>query len=562
MRLQKLHIQNFRKIDDLTINFPNGLCVIVGENNAGKTAIIDALRLMLLPSRDFDTLRITPDDFKYNSGFLDIEISCIFSNLTDQDEVHFQECLRNIGGEHFEVQLNTRVSFDEYSGRVNVKMWAGETEGGNLPSNFYNRIASIYLQPLRDPEKGLRPSQNSQISRLISHLSDTQEKREEFEGIVQDANNRVKALESVINAQTDINEQINSIAGDELNQQTELIFSDPSFRRIIAGLKPEIDGLPYELNGLGYNNLVFTAATLGTLRSSPQFSFRSILVEEPEAHLHPQLQVLLLKHFENVARPGTENEVQVIASSHSPILVSQAPIDSIVSVHEYHGQVHATSIFSIDIDAKIKRKLQRYLDATRGELFFSRRLLMVEGIAEVLLIPVLAKLAGGSLKESSVTLLNANGINFNAFLPLFGESRLKFPVVILTDGDAKEIGGDMSQTASNLKAREEEIPNLCVKLSEITFEHELARSPELLPIMLNAFENLHPTLGKELKIEIATLDNNEEKAIYFFNKFIEKGVSKGEFAQELAWLIDESGHLTINSVPTYIQEAIHFLGVI
>ena len=168
----------------------------------------------------------------------------------------------------------------------------------------------------------------------------------------------------------------------ELTQKTELIFTEPTFRRIIAGLQPEIEGLPFALNGLGYNNLIFTSTTLGTLRRSPQFSFRSILVEEPEAHLHPQLQMLLLKHLADVASNHEGNEVQVIASSHSPILASQAPIDSVVSVHEIDGKVSTVSVCSITIDDKIKKKLQRYLDATRGELFFARRILMVEGIAE------------------------------------------------------------------------------------------------------------------------------------------------------------------------------------
>ena len=72
---------------------------------------------------------------------------------------------------------------------------------------------------------------------------------------------------------------------------------------------------------------------------------------------------------------------------------------------------------------------------------------MVEGIAEALLLPVLAKISGGNLRESSVTVLNADGINFNAFVPLFGTDRIGVPVVILTDGDAKEIGGEVSATA-------------------------------------------------------------------------------------------------------------------
>lgn len=194
-----------------------------------------------------------------------------------------------------------------------------------------------------------------------------------------------------------------SIAGDELAQKTELIFADPTFHKIIAGFQPEIESLPFSLNGLGYNNLVFTSATLATLRRSPHFSFRSILVEEPEAHLHPQLQVLLLQYFAKVACEASR-EVQVIASSHSPILASQAPIDSIVSLQECEGKITAVSVCEIEMDAEMKKKLQRFLDSTRAELFFARRILMVEGIAEALLLPILAKIAGGNLKESGCNL--------------------------------------------------------------------------------------------------------------------------------------------------------------
>ncbi|MCG7853001.1 MAG: AAA family ATPase, partial [Methanosarcinaceae archaeon] len=516
MWLRELTIRNFRRIEELTINFTRGLCVIVGENNAGKTAIIDALRVMLFPSRDFDALRINEDDFRSGTDYAPIEISCTFSDLKDEDEVYFQECLVDIGDGKFEIRLNTRIEFNKTTRRPNVRSWGGETEGGVLPSNLFDRIASIYLKPLRDPESGLRPGRHSQVSRLIDCLTD-EAQRVEFETIAKEANDKIRVLNPVENARNDINAQMASITGEQLTQKTELIFSDPAFHRIIAGLQPEIEGLPFALNGLGYNNLVFTAATLGTLRRSAQFSFRSILVEEPEAHLHPQLQVLLLRHFVKVTAEKSGNEVQVIASSHSPILVSQAPIDSIVSIHECDGKVSAVSVSSIKMDdvpkedEKLKKKLQRFLDATRGELFFARRLLMVEGIAEALLLPVLTKITGGCLKESAVTVLNADGLNFNAFLPLFGENRLGFPVAILTDGDASHIGDPPSATTVGLKAKEADISNLRVEFSEITFEHELARSPKILPLMLDAFEILHPTNGKNLKETIGGLTAADEK---------------------------------------------------
>jgi putative ATP-dependent endonuclease of OLD family len=514
---------------------------------------------MLLPSRDFDALRLNEDDFRSGTDYTPIEISCTFSDLNEKDEVHFQECLVDIGEGKFEIRLNTRIEFNKTSRRANVKMWGGETEGGALPSNLYDRIATIYLQPLRDPASGLRPGRHSQVSRLIDCLTE-EDQHNEFESIAKEANDKIRLLKPVEKARNDINNQMTSITGEQLAQKTELIFSDPTFYRIIAGLQPEIEGLPFALNGLGYNNLVFTSATFGTLRQSPQFSFRSILIEEPEAHLHPQLQVLLLRYLAKVASEGG-NEVQVIASSHSPILASQAPIDSIISVHECSGKVSAVSVCSVEIDDQLKKKLQRFLDATRAELFFARRILMVEGIAEALLLPVLTKISGGCLRESAVTVLNADGINFNAFLPLFGERRLSFPVAILIDGDAKKIGDPPSITTAGLKAKEAELSNLHVEYSEITFEHELARSAAFLPLMLDAFEGLHPAKGKELKATIAGLASNEDRADSFLAEFLRTKTSKGRFAQEVAALLDGAA-LQADAVPNYIQEVLRFLGVI
>lgn len=439
-------------------------------------------------------------------------------------------------------------------------MWGGETEGGAIPSNLYDRIASIYLQPLRDPESGLKPGRYSQVSRLIDCLTNDNE-HADFEAIVKDANDNIRKLDPVRTAKKDINSQMASIAGTELSQTTELIFSDPSFHRIIAGLQPEIEGLPFSLNGLGYNNLVYTAATLGTLRRSDQYSFRSILVEEPEAHLHPHLQVLLLRYLAKAVDKENGHEVQVIASTHSPILASQAPIDSIVSVHEAQGKVNAVSICSIEYDEAQKKKAQRFLDATRAELFFARRILMVEGISETLLLPILARIAGGCLKESAVTVLNADGINFNAFLPLFGKDRFTLPVVILTDGDDWEKTGTPSYVTKKLKANETEIPNLKVEFSQITFEHELASSVELLPIMLDAYEILHPRNGEALRDEIAELETIENKADAFLEEFLRNKTSKGVFAQELSGLLEEATHLTTNVVPQYIRDAFMYLGV-
>ena len=215
MWLRELQIRNFRKIDALTVSFPHGLTVLVGENNSGKTTISDALRLILFSSRDLDSLRLTEDDFRTGTGHAPIEISCRFTGLEDEDEVHFQECLVDIRDGKFEMQVNARVKFNETTNRCNVKMWGGETEGGSLPSNHYDRLATIYLQPLRDPERGLRPGQHSQVSRLIDCLT-KEDQRARFETIAKDANEKIRALKPVEDAKGDINAQMAAIAGSEL----------------------------------------------------------------------------------------------------------------------------------------------------------------------------------------------------------------------------------------------------------------------------------------------------------------------------------------------------------
>lgn len=277
--------------------------------------------------------------------------------------------------------------------------------------------------------------------------------------------------------------------------------------------------------------------------------------------MHPQLQALLLRHFASVAKPSEKHaSVQVIASSHSPILVSQAPLDSVVALQENDAKITATSICSINIPGEMKNKLQRFLDATRSELFFARRLIMVEGISEALLLPIFAKLAGGDLKESAVTILNADGLNFNAFLPLFGKGRLEFPVAILTDGDAKNTDSPKSNTLKSLKEVANDIPNLDIFHSEITFEHELALTESLLPSVLDAFEALHSQTGKALKSKINGMSQINEKADAFYEAFVKSRESKGIFAQELVSTL-ENKKGTIN-IPPYIRDALKFLGVI
>jgi hypothetical protein len=138
---------------------------------------------------------------------------------------------------------------------------------------------------------------------------------------------------------------------------------------------------------------------------------------------------------------------------------------------------------------------------------------------------------------------------------------MSVPVVVLTDGDAPKIGDPCSATAAELKAKEANITNLRVERSEITFEHEMARSPSLLPLMLEALDALHPSVAASLKTSIDALSTDDDKADLFYSQFKTTVKSKGIFAQEVAARI-ENANLEGASVPEYIQRALRFLDVI
>ncbi|MFC3909667.1 ATP-dependent endonuclease [Legionella dresdenensis] len=566
MYLAKLAIKNFRSMSSCEINFQIGLNIIVGENNIGKSTVIDALRA-LLPSIDQQNPSLTDLDICSENPESPIEFAYIFDGLTKNEEAIFIEALVPYE-QRFQAHFFVRLSPGKYGRKLLTKRWCGAHENQSLPSETLEELVSVYLPPLRNPTDGLKPGYISQIARLVKCFSSKNDE-ENLINLVKNVDEELKTQPPVSKASEAINQKIKDITGKELYRQIELSFSGTEFNKILGRLALFIEGMDVEQNGLGYNNVIFTAAVLGQLTHEHKATYRALLIEEPEAHLHPQLQVLLLQHLKKQAtntqsyENGRFNEqqseplpVQVIVTSHSPIFASQAPLDSIVSLC---GKGKSFSIASLKNNPH-KKKLERYLDSTRAELFFAKKIIMVEGIAEALLISLFAKRIGINLKEKSVSIVNVQGLNFDAFLSILSEG-IEIPCAVITDSDpqkdfyptATEIVTS-SPTASALKDKETNL--IKVFLSQKTFEYDLALYPDNLPTLTKAFKACHCQVGHKLEAELDTIEDSFEKTKMFFSYFNNSCRSKGEFAQELANLLEENINFT---VPNYIINAIKYI---
>jgi putative ATP-dependent endonuclease of OLD family len=253
--------------------------------------------------------------------------------------------------------------------------------------------------------------------------------REAIEQVVSDANQQVRAIDPVQRARDDVQGRLDQMTGTGYRQQIDLAFSEPRFDRIVASLRALIgstQALEMTESGLGFTNLLYMAVLLAGLAEEPEADLHVLLIEEPEAHLHPQLQDLLMRYLERSA----SDAIQVIATTHSPNFASSAGVERVTALARpvAGAAVVARSPAAFGLTADELHYLFRFLDVTKASLLFARRVALVEGTAEQLLLPVIAQSMGRSLAEAGVAVINVGGVAFGPFVKLFGPDKLPLPV--------------------------------------------------------------------------------------------------------------------------------------
>ncbi len=571
MYLAQLKISNFRKLQKVDLSFQPGLNVLVGANNVGKTAVIDALRALLA---GYDELypRLDSEDMHRPKGGApagDIEFQYVFRDLDADDEADFLAALKPSDAGKLEAHISIRYSEADKTGRLRAKRWCGDHEDLGLTTDMMENLRGVYLPPLRDASQGLKPSRSSQLSRLFQLLADDAG-REGINDALKKLDEELKKHEPVVNTHTAIKGRHDSMLGPQLAQVLDLGLSGSDFQRLASRLSLLVDTFEIEQNGLGFNNLIFMAVVLSELAKNPDARYRSLVVEEPEAHLHPQLQAVLLSYLEIIKAAEGEKPVQLFVTSHSPNFASIADLDSLVCLVNTGNSVETFFPRTIIFDKGKREKLERYLDVTRAELFFARRVIFVEGAAELMLVNVLAEKCGHKLRAHGVSLISVEGLNFDSFLPLFGEKALKIPVAVITDADptAEPEGGgeaqalypalgeavNVSDNTAKMKEREDAFVKVFHGLK--TLEYDLALHADNRTAMLAALTELHPKIGKAVSAAVDAVEGDAAKARVLFSGMFERpqnNVQKGRFGQALAQVFVDGAACV---VPDYISKAI------
>lgn len=180
MYLSNLTAQNFRQFGDgndaLEIAFNSGVTALVGRNDSGKSAVIDAIRYALL-TRDQEFIRVQPEDFhidKKGTQASEIFIRCKLSGLDDDEKGAFAEYLSYEGSDVAFFINWTAKRLNETPGVrrwIDVSVRSGKDGAGpSLESSVRELLSSTYLRPLRDAECEMSPGRGSRLSQILASV--------------------------------------------------------------------------------------------------------------------------------------------------------------------------------------------------------------------------------------------------------------------------------------------------------------------------------------------------------------------------------------------------------
>ncbi len=460
MYLSSLEIENFRCVgagaDKMVVEFQDGLTAIVGANDAGKTAVIDALRFALGTS---DQERTSVEDTDFHTGSREIRVSCKFEKLSLDDQAAFAEFLTHSTDPTVAPILFVNWTVENTGqGRAGRPYYRIETRSGqngdgpHIPREIRFLLNATYLRPLRDAEDALSAGRYSRLSQVLkqsklfangTHACDFEQKLSDqtlsLLGIAELFTRLLTDQSGVAETRERINATLKhvSLSTDSLTSKISVnganISDDAKVRELLEKLDLTLGD--YGKMGLGSDNILFMACEL-LLLGSDKVGNRMLLIEEPEAHLHAQRQLQLVRSLQEKAKA---DGIQIILTTHSPNLSSVIELNNLVIIR--NQKAYPLSAGSTKLEGTDRSFLQRFLDATKANLFFACGVVIVEGDAENILLPTLARLLKRDFTSHGVSIINVGGVGLGRYSRIFqrtntaASGELGIPVACMTDLD-------------------------------------------------------------------------------------------------------------------------------
>lgn len=500
MHISCLRLRNFRNFRNAEFRFEEGVNTLIGENGSGKTNAFQAIRLLLDDSLSRGAVKLRESDFNRAVGTwkgqwiiisvdfdaLDASEGCqvIRHKAGHMDEDHrgtytyffrpnksvrasLYELAKNGGSPDDLRGLLNEITIDQYESMLTGRSQADFLDEGvyeSLAGDFdavifpnpeeedtailgdrmvqplHYEVSCTFVKALRDVIAELRNYRNSpllnllrgterkinikdakriieQIGTLNTEISSLDEIRLIAKGIQDSLHDTVGHTYSPsIDIQSAIPEEL-----DRLLQRLSLTVSDPGDE----GYRGELDEL-----SLGGANLIYLSLKLleYEMKTATDRVAHFLLIEEPESHIHTHIQKTLFEKY-------TYDNTQVIVSTHSTHISAASKIRSVNILAKSVKEAHVFHP-SKGLDETQCERVERYLDAVRSTLLFAKGVILVEGDAELILIPALVrKVLGVSLDELGVSLICMSSTVFLNLSLLFHNRRVRRRCAILTDLD-------------------------------------------------------------------------------------------------------------------------------